>query len=137
MAKTKYLTKNEPKKAYIPCIFIRKLKWVAPGSGWWENSEIFLVTPEVYTQSWLTLRKDSQHFIIFRTPYCSCSSLAGYEYNLVESLNTELLSFERNQPLRSDFYIIYNAASSSSLEAKLQTKTKKNPTILRVSSLYL
>ena len=71
MAKTKYLTKNEPKKAYILCILIRKLKWVAPGSGWWENSEIFLVTPEVYTQPWLTLRKDSQHFIFFRTPYSS------------------------------------------------------------------
>ena len=69
MAKTKYLTKNEPKKADFLCILIRKLKWVAPGSGWWENSEIFLVTPEVYAQPWLALHKDSQHFIFFRTPY--------------------------------------------------------------------
>ena len=54
MAKTKYFTKNEPKKANFLCILIRKLKCVATGSGWYENSEFFLVTPEVYTQSWLT-----------------------------------------------------------------------------------
>ena len=41
MDQVKYLMKNEPKKAYFQCILIRKLKWVAPGSGWWENSEIF------------------------------------------------------------------------------------------------
>ena len=23
------------------CIFVRNLKWMAPGLGWWENSEIF------------------------------------------------------------------------------------------------
>ena len=41
MAKTKYFTNNELKKADFLCILIRKLKWGAPGSGWWENSEIF------------------------------------------------------------------------------------------------
>ena len=29
------------------CIFGRNLKLMATGLGWWENSEFFLVTPEV------------------------------------------------------------------------------------------
>ena len=50
------------------CFFVRNLKWITPGLGWWENSEIFLVTPEVYVQPWLAHRKDFQNLIYFRTP---------------------------------------------------------------------
>ena len=33
--------KISQKKADFLCILILKLKWVATGSGWWENSENF------------------------------------------------------------------------------------------------
>ena len=41
MAKTKYFVKKGSKMADFLCIFVRKLKLMAPGLGWWENSEIF------------------------------------------------------------------------------------------------
>ena len=39
-----------------------------PGPGRWENSELFLATPEVDMQPRLTLRKDSEHSNLFMTP---------------------------------------------------------------------
>ena len=68
MAKTKYFVKKGSKMADFLCIFGRNLKFMATGLGWWENSEIFLVTPEVYAQPWLALRKYFQNFNFFRTP---------------------------------------------------------------------
>ena len=68
MAKTKYFVKKGSKMADFLRIFVRKLKLMAPGLGWGENSEIILVTPEVYAQPWLALRKDFQNFDFFRTP---------------------------------------------------------------------
>ena len=68
MAKTKYFVKKGSKMADFLCIFVRNLKLMAPGLGWWENSEIFLVTHLVYAQPWLALRKDFQNFNFFRTP---------------------------------------------------------------------
>ena len=40
------------------CILSRNLKLLATGLGWWENSDFFLVTPEVYVQPWLAHHKD-------------------------------------------------------------------------------
>ena len=41
MAKTKYFVKKGSKMADFLCIFVRNLTLMAPGLGWWENSEIF------------------------------------------------------------------------------------------------
>ena len=68
MAKTKYFVTKGSKMADFLCIFVRNLERMAPGLGWWENSDIFLVTPEEYAQPWLALRKDFQNFNFFRTP---------------------------------------------------------------------
>ena len=50
MAKTKYFVKKGSNMADFLFIFVQNLKLMAPGLGWWENSEFFLVTPEVYAQ---------------------------------------------------------------------------------------
>ena len=41
MAKTKYFVKKGSKLADFLCIFVENLKQMAPGIGWWENSEFF------------------------------------------------------------------------------------------------
>ena len=69
MAKTKYFVKKGSKMADFLCIFVRNLKPMAPGLGWWETLNFFLLTPEVYAQPWLALRKDVQKSYFFRTPY--------------------------------------------------------------------
>ena len=68
MAKTKYLTKNEPKMDDFLYILIQKLKWLQPVQDGGKTLKSFFVSPEVYTQPKLPLRKGSQHFIFFRTP---------------------------------------------------------------------
>ena len=66
MAKTKYFVKKGSKMADFLCIFVLNLKSMAPGQGWWEN--YFFVTPEVYAQPWLAIRKDFQKLNFFRKP---------------------------------------------------------------------
>ena len=41
MAKTKYFVKKGSKMAEFLCTFVQNLKLMAPGLGWWENSEFF------------------------------------------------------------------------------------------------
>ena len=67
-SQNKIFLKKGAKLADFLCIFGSNLKLMATSLGWWENSEIFLVIPEVYTQLWLTRHKDSQQFLFFRTP---------------------------------------------------------------------
>ena len=68
MAKTKYFVKKGSKMADFLCISVRNFKLMALGLELLENSEIFLVTPEVCAQPWLALHKDFQNFNFFRTP---------------------------------------------------------------------
>ena len=68
MTKKKYFLKKGPKMVDFLCIFGRNLRLMASALGWWENSEIFLVTPEVYAQPWLAHHKDFQNLCFFRTP---------------------------------------------------------------------
>ena len=62
MAKTKKNAKNGSKMADFLFILGQNLKLMTTGLGWWENSEIFLVTAEVYAQPWLAHHKDFQNF---------------------------------------------------------------------------
>ena len=43
MAKTKYFVKKGLKMADFLCILVRKLKFMATGLGWWENSDFFFL----------------------------------------------------------------------------------------------
>ena len=53
MAKTKYFVKKGSKMADFLCIFVRKLKPMAPGLVWWEHSEFFFGGfLHIYAQPW-------------------------------------------------------------------------------------
>ena len=67
MSNTKYFLKKGTKMTDFLCVFGRNLKLMATGQGCWENSEIFLVTPEKRAQPRLARQKDFENYL-FRTP---------------------------------------------------------------------